>query len=47
MSKISAKARYEAFMEWHKWASHKYSSLRVKKQKPIAPTYTSYGGNGN
>jgi hypothetical protein len=47
MSKISAKARYEAFQEWYKWASHNYASMKVKKQKPIAPTYTSYGGNGN
>jgi hypothetical protein len=47
MSKISGKTRHEAFQEWHKWASHRYASMRVKKQKPIAPTYISYGGNDN
>ena len=45
MSKMSAKTRYEALQEWHKWASSKYTSMKVKKKKPIAPTYVSYGGN--
>jgi len=42
MSKISAKARYEAFTEWHNWAKTKYASLRTKKTKPAAPRYIEY-----
>jgi len=38
MSKMSAKTRYEAFMEWHKWAQHKYPSMKRKK-KPQVPDY--------
>ena len=47
MSKISTKAHYEAFMEWHKWATQNYQSMKVKKKKPTSPTYVSYEGNGN
>ena len=32
MSKVSSKARYEAFMEWHKWAQNRYSSMKRKKK---------------
>ena len=32
MSKVSSKARYEAFMEWHKWASGRFSSMKKKKR---------------
>jgi len=32
MSKASAKARYEAFSEWHKWASQRYNSMKRKKK---------------
>jgi hypothetical protein len=38
MSKVSSKTRYEVFMEWHKWAQHKYSSMKRKK-KPLVPDY--------
>lgn len=38
MSKVSSKARYEAFMEWHKWAQNKYPSMKRKK-KPQVPDY--------
>jgi hypothetical protein len=37
MSKASAKARYETFSEWHKWAQHKYQSM--KKKKKARPDY--------
>lgn len=33
MSKVSSKARYEAFQEWYKWASTRYTSMR-KKTRP-------------
>jgi hypothetical protein len=33
MSKVSSKARYEAFQEWYKWASNRYASLK-KKRRP-------------
>lgn len=33
MSKVSSKARYEAFQEWYKWASNRYTSMR-KKTRP-------------
>lgn len=33
MSKVSSKARYEAFMEWYKWASVYYTSMK-KKRRP-------------
>jgi len=32
MSKVSSKTRYETFMEWHKWASTRYSSMKKKKK---------------
>jgi len=32
MSKVSSKARYEAFMEWHKWAQNRYQSMKRKKK---------------
>ena len=32
MSKVSSKARYEAFMEWHKWASAHYSPMKRTKR---------------
>lgn len=38
----SAKARYEAFTEWHNWAKTKYSSLKTKKVKPSTPRYIEY-----
>jgi len=41
MSKVSSKARYEAFMEWHKWASTHYSSM--KKKKKVNPEF--YGSD--
>ena len=41
MSKVSSKARYEAFMEWHKWAQNKYPSM--KKKKKARPDYLAYG----
>ena len=41
MSKMSAKTRYEAFMEWHKWAQHKYPIM--KKKKKARPDYMTYG----
>jgi len=43
MSKMSAKTRYEAFSEWHKWASHRYQSM--KKKKKTRPDYMTYGSN--
>jgi hypothetical protein len=43
MSKISAKTRYEAFMEWHKWAQTKFPSM--KKKKKARPDYMVYTGN--
>lgn len=33
MSKISAKARYESFMEWHKWIQAKSPAFRAAKKK--------------
>jgi len=39
MSKISAKTRYESFMEWHKWAKTKYPSMNVKKKKAPVPVW--------
>lgn len=44
MSKMSAKTRYEAFTEWHKWAQHKYPILKKKKKK-ARPDYITYGNN--
>jgi len=44
MSKMSAKTRYEAFMEWHKWAQHKYPIM--KKKKKARPEYLAYA-SGN
>ena len=38
MSKVSSKARYEAFSEWHKWAQNHYKSMKRKK-KPQMPDY--------
>ena len=38
MSKVSSKARYEAFMEWHKWAQSKYPSMKKKKKSQV-PDY--------
>jgi len=32
MSKVSSKARYEAFSEWLKWAQNKYPSMKRKKK---------------
>jgi hypothetical protein len=32
MSKVSSKARYEAFSEWLKWAQTKYPSMKRKKK---------------
>jgi hypothetical protein len=43
MSKVSSKARYEAFMEWHKWAQNHYKSMKRKK-KPQAPDYMRLDG---
>ena len=43
MSKVSSKARYEAFMEWHKWASQRYNSM--KRKKKARPDYL-VNGNG-
>ena len=40
MSKVSSKARYEAFSEWLKWAQTKYPSMKRKK-KP-RPDYLAY-----
>jgi hypothetical protein len=34
MSKVSSKARYEAFSEWHKWAANVQSMKRKKKARP-------------
>jgi len=39
MSKMSAKTRYESFMEWHQWAKTKYPTMRVKKKKPQMPDW--------
>ena len=41
MSKVSSKARYEAFMEWHKWAQNHYKSM--KRKKKARPDYMAYG----
>ena len=43
MSKISGKTRYESFMEWHKWAQHKYPIM--KKKKKARPEYLAYASN--
>jgi hypothetical protein len=32
MSKVSSKARYEAFSEWLKWAQNKYPSMKRKRE---------------
>ena len=40
MSKVSTKARYEAFSEWHKWASQRYNSM--KRKKKARPDYMAY-----
>ena len=40
MIKLSAKARYEAFSEWHKWAQVHYKSM--KKKKKARPDYLAY-----
>jgi hypothetical protein len=45
MSKMSAKTRYEAFMEWHKWAQHKYPIM--KKKKKARPDYMTYGAQND
>lgn len=42
MSKTSARQRYQAFQEWHAWAKTKYPSFRIKKKKPVQPTYSDY-----
>lgn len=39
MSKVSAKTRYEAFTEWHKWAKTQYPAFRTKKKKPQMPDW--------
>jgi hypothetical protein len=41
MSKVSSKARYEAFQEWHKWAQTQYKSMKRKKKS--RPDYLAYG----
>jgi len=38
MSKVSSKARYEAFSEWHKWAQTRYKSMKRKKKLQV-PDY--------
>jgi len=38
MSKVLSKARYEAFSEWHKWASQRYNSMKRKKKTQV-PDY--------
>jgi hypothetical protein len=43
MSKVSSKARYEAFSEWFKWAQTKYPSMKRKK-KSQAPDYAKLNG---
>ena len=43
MSKVSSKTRYEAFMEWHKWAQHKYPSMKPKKK--VMPDYMRMNGD--
>ena len=43
MSKVSAKARYEAFQEWHKWAQNHYKSM--KKKKKVRPDYIAFGAD--
>jgi len=43
MSKMSAKTRYEAFSEWHKWAQVQYKSM--KKKKKARPDYMAYAEN--
>ena len=43
MSKMSSKTRYEAFMEWYKWAQHKYPTMKKKKKQ--RPDYMTYGTN--
>ena len=43
MSKVSSKTRYEAFMEWHKWAQNRYSSM--KRKKKARPDYMAYGAD--
>jgi len=40
MSKVSSKARYEAFSEWLKWAQTKYPSM--KRKKKVRPDYLAY-----
>ena len=41
MSKVSSKARYEAFSEWLKWAQTKYPSMKHKRK--ARPDYLSHG----
>jgi hypothetical protein len=41
MSKVSSKARYEAFSEWLKWAQNKYPSIKHKRK--ARPDYLSHG----
>jgi hypothetical protein len=41
MSKISGKTRHEAFQEWHKWASQRYTSM--KRKKKVRPDHLAYG----
>jgi hypothetical protein len=41
MSKMSAKTRYEAFSEWHKWALTATQSM--KKKKKARPEHLTYG----
>ena len=43
MSKMSAKTRYEAFSEWHKWAQTRYQSM--KRKKKARPDYMAYGAD--
>jgi hypothetical protein len=45
MSKMSAKTRYEAFSEWHKWAQTKYPIM--KKKKKARPEYMTYGAQND
>lgn len=40
MSKVSSKARYEAFSEWYKWAQSQYKSL--KRKKKVRPDHLAY-----
>lgn len=37
MSRVSAKQRYETFVEWHKWAQTRYQSMKKKKKANPIP----------